>query len=570
MSYVVLARKYRPQRFRGLVGQEHVAITLLNALATHRMAHALLFTGTRGVGKTSAARILAKALNCENPQSGEPCNQCRNCRQVDSGSHLDVMEIDGASNSSVEDAKELQDRIGYPPTQGKYRIFIIDEVHMLSKAAFNSLLKTIEEPPPNLIFIFATTEVQKVPETILSRVQRFDFKRIYPQKIFQALKDICEGEKIPFEPSALSQLAEKADGSMRDALSLLDQVLAFSHQNLTLRSVQEALGLVDVDTFFRLGAAIQNRDRTIALRTVDDIFMRGADIIEFSEGLHTYFRNLLVVKTSPESAAGLGILPTHLAIFQKQAAAIDQKDILRFLEVLSGLMLRIAHSSFPKFDLEICLLTLIEMDNALDIRRFLTNLEQGNISVIPPSRPTSPAVRAPAPLSPSSPEPRPTNGSPATPDPGFEEPVAAVAAKPTSLMKPEALTEEVWRTWYEEMISDNAAAGIALSTSRLIKYDGTKLVLGFPRSIISFQVDQLKRRKNFNFLNEFFKSRLGHMPELEFTAIEEPGNISGTLEDRGDAGAVKKNGTLGRKARNVLEDPLVKSALEIFDGEIIG
>jgi DNA polymerase-3 subunit gamma/tau len=298
LSYQVLARKWRSQTFAELVGQEHVVTTLLNALKSARMPHALLFTGARGVGKTSVARILAKSLRCPNAVDFVPCNQCSDCSEIAAGRAVDVIEIDGASNNGVENIRELRETVGYMPSHGKYKIYIIDEVHMLSTSAFNALLKTLEEPPPHVIFIFATTEVQKIPVTILSRCQRFDFRRIPIKKIVNHLKTIVDAENVTAESQALWLIGRESDGSMRDGQSLLDQVITFCGNNITLAQVIDVLGLTDRTLLSETLNALISRNASDCLKIIEQVFHHGYDPKQFAQDLLEHLRNLMIVKVS--------------------------------------------------------------------------------------------------------------------------------------------------------------------------------------------------------------------------------------------------------------------------------
>jgi len=275
MSYLVLARKWRPLHFDDVIGQEHITATLKRAIEKNRIAHAYLFTGTRGVGKTTIARILSRAMNCESGPTPDPCGRCDACTAIMQGSSFDVLEIDGASNNSVDDIRELRDNLGYSSMSGKYRIFVIDEVHMLTRAAFNALLKSLEEPPANVIFIFATTEPNRIPDTITSRCQRYDFRRIGSAVITGRLETICARENIGFEPEALSIIAGKADGSMRDALSLLDQVNSFCMDSISVDQTRSVLGLVGNDILCSLVSAIREHNESGVLHALDDILFQG-------------------------------------------------------------------------------------------------------------------------------------------------------------------------------------------------------------------------------------------------------------------------------------------------------
>ena len=299
MSYEVLARKWRPQVFEDVIGQEHITRTLVNAIGTGRLAHAYIFGGPRGVGKTSVARIFAKAINCTTGKPGIPCNQCRSCREITNGNSVDVQEIDGASNRGIDEIRELRENAKYLPSASQYRIYVIDEVHMLTLPAFNALLKTLEEPPAHVKFIFATTESHKVPITILSRCQRFDFKRIPLPKIVAYLQKICRHEDIDIGTTALSMIAREAEGSMRDAESLLDQVIAFAGQTVSDSQVPEILGIIDRDLIFESSLAIIEGAASRCLTVVEKVYHQGYDIKEFYRTLMGQFRNLLVSLIAP-------------------------------------------------------------------------------------------------------------------------------------------------------------------------------------------------------------------------------------------------------------------------------
>jgi DNA polymerase-3 subunit gamma/tau len=300
MSYLVLARKWRPQVFDTVIGQEHVTKTLKNAITQNRVAHAFVFTGARGVGKTSVARILAKALNCGEGPTAIPCNQCHSCKEISNGSSVDVYEIDGASNRGINEIRELRENVKYLPSRDRYKIFIIDEVHMLTQEAFNALLKTLEEPPPHVIFVMATTQPHKVPATILSRCQRFDFRRIPLQGILSQLQTITDNENSDISETALRVIAQKAEGSMRDALSLLDQVISFSSERVTDREITDILGIIDRELVWDAAEAIISGDVPKCLDIVDRVYTHGYDMKQFCQDLTTQFRNLMVAKIAKE------------------------------------------------------------------------------------------------------------------------------------------------------------------------------------------------------------------------------------------------------------------------------
>ncbi len=297
MSYLVLARKWRPQTFAEVIGQDHVTVTLMKAVEKGRLAHAYLFTGPRGCGKTTTARLLAKVINCEAPKDSEPCNECSSCLAVMEGRHLDVFEIDGASNRGIDEIRDLREKIGYAPAQSPSKIYIIDEVHMLTPQAFNALLKTLEEPPSHVYLVFATTEPHKVPSTILSRCQRFNFKRLELGEITGQLEAICGKERMEYDPEALLLISRRAEGSMRDAESLLDQCISASEKKLDLELVRAVLGLVDSQIIARLLGAVAERDRGLALALVDEVVTSGLDLEKFFLAYIEGLRNLLVLRS---------------------------------------------------------------------------------------------------------------------------------------------------------------------------------------------------------------------------------------------------------------------------------
>src|SRR5918999_1592347 len=327
MSYQVTARKWRPQTFAELVGQQHVARTLQNALRQARIAHAYLFTGTRGIGKTTTARILAKALNCEQGPAPEPCNQCASCQTITLGNALDVMEIDGASNRGIDEIRDLREKIRYAPTRSRYKIYIIDEVHMLTEHAFNALLKTLEEPPPQVVFIFATTEPQKVPITILSRCQRFDFRKVTSPEIARCLGEIAEQEGVHISETALHRIGRRAQGSLRDAQTLFDQVVAYCGLEVLDQDIEQLLGMAGEDRILRLLEAIMARQAHTVFEQLTHLLQQGHDTRELCRYLLELLRDLLVVKVVPKGHEGLDRPPSELETLQKLAAQSSTEEL---------------------------------------------------------------------------------------------------------------------------------------------------------------------------------------------------------------------------------------------------
>ncbi len=373
-SYLVIARKWRPSLFEEIVGQTHVTRTLKNAVSSGRVAHAYLFSGPRGVGKTTAARILAKSLNCAKGPTPSPCNVCDSCKSITNGSSIDVLEIDGASNNGVENVRELTESVRYVPSQGKYRIYIIDEVHMLSTPAFNALLKTLEEPPPHAVFIFATTEAHKIPLTILSRCQRFDFKRIPFRDIQDHLKKIVTGEGIKFEEKALFTIAREADGSLRDAQSLLDQVVAFAGGDVTDSHVTEALGLMDRSVIYELSEAIVAKDGKECLNIVEKIYNFGYDLKRACGDLLEHIRDLMVVKITKEPAL-LDLPDSELERLQETAEGVGVERLQMLFSIVSRGYEEVSRSAFPRYSFEMAVLKASHFEELSPLPELIARLE---------------------------------------------------------------------------------------------------------------------------------------------------------------------------------------------------
>jgi DNA polymerase-3 subunit gamma/tau len=399
--YLVTARKYRPQTFADLVSQEHVTETLQNAILHDRLAHAYLFSGPRGVGKTTAARLLAKAINCQTPlgerDGAEPCRTCERCTAFEEGRSLDVIEIDAASNNGVDDIRDLQERIRIPPQGARRKVYIVDEVHMLSKPAFNALLKTLEEPPPHVLFIFATTEPHKVLPTILSRCQRFDFRRITVPETVARLGEICAAESIAADDASLHLIARKGDGALRDALSIFDQAVSLCGTDLRYAELAEALGVVETDLFFEVTDRTQTGDRAGLLHLVETVVRRGYDLQEFLAGLAEHYRGLYVA-VSTGTADLVEADEATRARYVEAAAGRAEPDLLRALMVIDEAEREIKNSAQPRLKLELALLKLASLGHVTDLRTLLKKLErlEGMIErgEVPQLPPTSEAPRA--------------------------------------------------------------------------------------------------------------------------------------------------------------------------------
>ncbi|MCL4101574.1 DNA polymerase-3 subunit gamma/tau [Fibrobacter sp. UWH9] len=371
MAYVAMARKWRPQSFSDMVGQEHIAKTLQNAIEGGRLHHAFLFTGTRGVGKTTSARILARTLNCTGGDPLHPCGECPSCKDFAGGNPMDIFEIDAASNTGVDNIRDVIERVQYPPVIGKYKIFIIDEVHMLSTGAFNALLKTLEEPPEHVIFIFATTEVNKVPQTILSRVQRFDFKRLSVEQVRSRLRYICEQENINASDETLDVFAEKADGSMRDGLTYFDQAYAFTGSEMTAEAVRSVLGIPPVELFFTLINAIESHDLKACFHMVDDACKRGIEFTPLLDGFGKFLRNLLYSRLDAFTADALNVSDEMYSKYKSAVPGLGNVDILRISKMLIDLQGTLRYSTNPRLLVETTFARMAWLDRIVDLRRAL-------------------------------------------------------------------------------------------------------------------------------------------------------------------------------------------------------
>lgn len=388
MSYTALYRKFRPNEFEDVKGQEHIVTTLKNQIKAERIGHAYLFCGTRGTGKTTIAKIFAKAVNCESPVDGSPCGECPTCKAIADGSSMNVIEIDAASNNGVDNIREIREEVAYSPTSGKYKVYIIDEVHMLSIGAFNALLKTLEEPPAYVIFILATTEAHKIPITILSRCQRYDFHRISIDTISDRLKELMVKENVEVEEKAIRYVAKAGDGSMRDALSLLDQCIAFYlGQELTYDKVLEVLGAVDTSVFSRLLRYVIDNDVSGTIGLLEEVIVQGRELGQFVIDFTWYLRNLLLVKSSDDMEDVLDMSSDNIAILKEEAELVQAETLIRYIRIFSELSTQLKYSNQKRILIEVALIKLCrpQMEKKADsllgrIEQIEKQLERGIIA----------------------------------------------------------------------------------------------------------------------------------------------------------------------------------------------
>ncbi len=572
MSYLVLARKWRPQTFRDLIGQEHVSQTLKNAIDSGRVAHAFLFTGGRVVGKTSAARILAKALNCEQGPAPEPCNTCSACEEITAGNSVDVFEIDGASNTGVDDIRELRETVKYLPSRCRYKIFIIDEVHMLTTNAFNALLKTLEEPPPHVKFIFATTEPHKVPITILSRCQRFDFRRISLPMIVARLRYILDQERIAISDAALAMIARKGDGSMRDSLSTLDQVLAFCGDQVGDEEVVTLLGVVDRRLLLAAARAVFDRACPACLDIVKRVDAFGHNMRHFCQELIDYFRNMTILKAVGADADLPDLPDGELAEMADLTASVTLPDLQRHLSILLKAESEMAHSAFSRLILEMALLKMATVAPVVPVDQILAKIkalegrtDPGVIASSPPLWDPSDRRGASAPRQAGSdtvpnkgPHPQPQQGSPA----GHKSPRSE---KPPAASMEAAATggDDPWSGFVAYVKGKKPMLASFLAHGHPLKVSPTLLELGF--SAGSFQLSRLR--------DPDATAELQSLAKAYFQADTGVRFVSLTAESAAPPSIVEKKSheDAGRrqKMKELAEShPMVVAALDIFGGEI--
>lgn len=374
-KFLVTARKWRPQIFEDVVGQEHITQTLKNSIKSGKIAHAFIFSGPRGIGKTSTARILAKSLNCPNSKDYNPCNQCEICESITNGSNIDVIEIDGASNRRIDEIRTLRESVQYAPSTVKYKIYIIDEVHMLTTESFNALLKVLEEPPPHVIFIFATTDIHKVPPTILSRCQRYEFRRLTTEEIKNHLIKIAQYEGINYDEDALRFIARRADGAMRDAQSLFDQIVVYSNGKVVLSEVADILNIINIDIYFKVSDAIKNRDIEQAFKIVNEIYFNGWDLNTFINDLIEHFRNILTIAVTGKTDL-IDQSESTKERYKNSAKDFTIRDLLRILSFLAKTQFEIRQATNQKMKLEIALAQLIELPKSAEIDELIQEIKK--------------------------------------------------------------------------------------------------------------------------------------------------------------------------------------------------
>ena len=611
MDYQVSARKYRPGTFDDVIGQSHVVQTLMNSIATKRIAHAFLFSGTRGVGKTTVARILAKALNCEQGPTGTPCNTCANCQEITQGTSVDVVEIDGASNTSVDDVREIRENVKFTPFRGQYRVYIIDEVHMLSNSAFNALLKTLEEPPSHVVFIFATTEIHKIPATILSRCQHYNFRRISKAEIVQRLRHVADQDGLTIEDRSLMALARASEGSMRDGLSLLDQIIAFGGNTIRHEDLEALLGAVPQERIRAMVEAVIQQDSAKALQVIAALLDQGHDVRAYCADLVEYVRNMLVaavVPSGPELRSLIEATEEDLTQLARDAERFTVEQLQELFRMYAAAEDSLRVSAHPRFALETAAVRATRLLRTAEVqpassrlavqpekpaadRRVVTQtpaqtqdkatpspapvvkttgvkVSQDNVaktsaagggtpkapSVAPPREVAAPPARTSA-VAPSAPVVPPASAAPVQ-----QEPKATSAAEASA-----AAVEVNWEQFQEAVSTNHPNIAPFLEMGRLVKIEGGLITLGFAKQATTAR-SMLEKEDNLQALAALGESLYGCAVRIRIVEVAE--------QDPGAAPTMKQIRVAKEQEQRLIltqqakAHPLVKQALEMFGGEL--
>ena len=570
MSYVVFARKYRPQVFDDVIGQSHVTTTLKNAISNNRVAHAYLFAGPRGVGKTTTARLLAKALNCEKGPTITPCNSCASCKEISTGLSLDILEIDGASNRGIDEIRNLRDNVKFAPSKGKFKVYIIDEVHMLTPEAFNALLKTLEEPPAHVKFIFATTQAYKVPPTIISRCQRFDFRRMAASDIIANLKNIVKSEKLDASDEALALVARYSDGAMRDAQVLLDQLISFTKEKIEVEDVTKMLGLVSDDILFELAGYIKDKDAPAALKMVDSFFNDGKDVFQIVLGLIMHFRNVAVAKISKDAGSILDCTKDKLERLKALAERFTIEEILYAIYTLSNTIDFIRKSGLSRVPLEAAVIKLSRAGSIASLEDIMEKLDVLGHQATPYTPGVGPHDT-----------PGVERNAQRHAKPGIPTPGADMVKPKTENKTPEAASVPVapraesstdldemlsaWSSVVNYIMPKKISIAHYLQEGYPIAIEGKTVVIGFPKEL-RFHKEVLEETDNRKIVEDAVKAKLNLEVKIEFRLEEAKvkAALSGSPgQNSDDAGEDSLDTAVQSDS-----DPIVNAAIEMFGGEV--
>jgi DNA polymerase-3 subunit gamma/tau len=571
MPYLVLARKWRPQVFDEVVGQRHITQTLQNAISQKRVAHGFLFTGARGVGKTSTARILAKALNCETGPHINPCNRCPTCEEITNGVSMDVIEIDGASNRGIDEIRELRENVRYTPAKSRYKIYIIDEVHMLTREAFNALLKTLEEPPPHILFIFATTEPHKIPATILSRCQRYDFKRISFREVIGSLKQIVEQEKIQISHRGLLSIAQESEGSLRDAQSLLDQVIAYAGENIRDEDIAEVLGLIDRKILNDTLEAIANRNVERCMEVVETVYHFGYDLQHFCRELLQSLRNLILIKVSQHPEGFMELPEEDLELFRKQAEKFQFDQLNHLFSLLLKGEQEIAQSTFPRTMLEMTLIRMATLGPILPVDEIMKKLETIEDKALPKGRKEGKPPALSEKVMPSEDLEKDKHGNSSkqqtSKGKGFEKNEDSKnLGKEEKFNGPSPqIWEETWKGLVDFTRARNPILGSFLALGNLVHLSEEKLEIGFDKD--SFHYERMLESQNRSQLESVCHEYLEKKPRVVISPLSQGIGLK-------ERTVLPKEEATRNQLKRPLEEreevnPIIQEALRLFDGKIV-
>lgn len=552
MAYLVLARKYRPQTFDDVIGQEHVTRTLKNAIEGGRVAHAMLFSGPRGTGKTTIARILAKAMNCESGSTPNPCNTCRSCTDITAGRGVDVFEIDGASNNSVDQVRELRDNIRYMPAHSRYKIYIIDEVHMLSIAAFNALLKTLEEPPAHVLFFFATTEAHKIPVTILSRCQRHDLRRIDLESVSQHLEALCRQEAVSVSSGNLWTIARESGGSMRDALSLLDQILACSDSQVDDDYVMRLLGGMDRQVLIDLSAAVFARDINRILTAIDTVFKNGQDLKRFYADLLVHFRHLMLIKMAARNELLEDLSAGEIEMLAKQVQGVSITFIDQVLNLLFNAEPSVRRASQPRLAIEIIFFKIQQITPALPIDALIERLD--TLLSDPQLKPEPGIVEAQSAYGTNTP---PSQHNAPSPSPGGDRAVtpqpAVNAPEPSGHSETGRSGGDAWGQVVAVIADSKPSIAAALSRAQLISVSDQAIMVAMRDN--DYTMNLVK--KNLSMIEAVCREQAGRGVRIDFSD-----------DDAGANQVTSAKQKANEIRQQLLNHPLVADSIDIFNGKI--
>lgn len=554
----MLARKWRPQTFEEVISQDHITATLTNAIKGNRIAHAYIFSGTRGIGKTTMARIFAKALNCENGPTPFPCNRCSTCKEITDGTSVDIIEIDGASNTGVDDIRELREQVKYLPMKGKFKAFIIDEVHMLSTSAFNALLKTLEEPPPHVIFVFATTEVHKIPSTIISRCQHFNFKRIPRQEIMKRLQDITQKEGIKISERSSGIIAKMADGSMRDSLSILDQVISYCGNEVKEDDMYLILGIVDRGIFTEVTDAISKKDSREILILAKRLIDSGYDIRQFCGEVVEHFRNLLVAKVSKRCEDLLELSRDDIDEIVRDADKFSLDELERLVTLFSRTQDEIRISSNSNITFEMALIRATQIRTLQPIEMIMERLGRIEAEIT--------KGEGKGGFSEEEKDNREIGGGK---EGDNETPV--IESDDTNKVEDDSFATD-WKGIVKTVKDNKPSIGSCIEQGMLIKTDNDMIILGFDSKSV-FAMEFIKKDENKKYISSLIEKKTGKKYGLKIVAISDSeykkNAVESEVTQEGCSGRLKEKEERKKMFEDVLSNTIIKDTIDIFDGELI-